>query len=74
MDTSAESSRRGGPFTCRTGDEEHDRVLPHIAPRSTCWATDAGLLVVALPRRHVDALAQATVICPNKPVTITLAR
>lgn len=29
-------------------------MLPHLAPSSARWATDAGLLVVTLTRRHVD--------------------
>lgn len=29
-------------------------MVPHLAPSSARWATDAGLLVVTLTRRYVD--------------------
>ncbi|MEU6270936.1 nitroreductase family protein [Streptomyces populi] len=51
---SAGNSQPWGFFTGRPGEPEHDRVLPHLAPSSARWATDAGLLVVTLTRRHVD--------------------
>ncbi|WP_431981017.1 nitroreductase family protein [Streptomyces qinglanensis] len=51
---SAGNSQPWGFFTGRPGEPEHDRILPHLAPSSARWATDAGLLVVTLTRRHVD--------------------
>jgi nitroreductase len=51
---SAGNSQPWGFFVGRPGEPEHDRVLPHLAPSSARWATDAGLLVVTLTRRHVD--------------------
>ncbi|MEU9646118.1 nitroreductase family protein [Streptomyces sp. NPDC048188] len=51
---SAGNSQPWGFFTSRPGEPEHDRVLPYLAPSSASWATDAGLLVVALTRRYVD--------------------
>ncbi|MEU6510088.1 nitroreductase family protein [Streptomyces sp. NPDC046942] len=50
---SAGNSQPWGFFTSRPGEPEHERVLPHLAPSSARWATDAGLLVVTLTRRHV---------------------
>ncbi|MGY4920083.1 nitroreductase family protein [Streptomyces sp. 900116325] len=50
---SAGNSQPWGFFTGRPGESEHDRILPHLAPSSARWATDASLLVVALTRRHV---------------------
>ncbi|MFF2571251.1 nitroreductase family protein [Streptomyces sp. NPDC058084] len=50
---SAGNSQPWGFFTGRPGEPEHERVLPHLAPSSARWATDAGLLVVTLARRHV---------------------
>ncbi|MEU9592297.1 nitroreductase family protein [Streptomyces sp. NPDC048219] len=51
---SAGNSQPWGFFVGRPGEPEHDRVLPYLAPSSASWATDAGLLVVALTRRYVD--------------------
>ncbi|WP_129842069.1 nitroreductase family protein [Streptomyces sp. RFCAC02] len=51
---SAGNSQPWGFFTGRRGEPDHGRVLPHLAPSSARWATDAGLLVVTLTRRHVD--------------------
>ncbi|MEW1862286.1 nitroreductase family protein [Streptomyces sp. NBC_00669] len=55
---SAGNSQPWGFFTGRPGEAEHDRIVPHLAPSSARWATDAGLLVVTLTRRHVDATQQ----------------
>lgn len=51
---SAGNSQPWGFFLSRPGEPEHERVVRHLAPSSARWATDAGLLVVALTRRHVD--------------------
>ncbi|MEV6686571.1 nitroreductase family protein [Streptomyces sp. NPDC051130] len=51
---SAGNSQPWGFLTARPGEPDHARVLPHLAPSSLRWAKDAGLLVVALTRRHVD--------------------
>lgn len=51
---SAGNSQPWGFFTGRPGEPEHDRMIPHLAPSSARWATDAGLLVVTLTRRYVD--------------------
>ncbi|MYQ78435.1 MULTISPECIES: nitroreductase family protein [unclassified Streptomyces] len=51
---SAGNSQPWGFFTGRPGEPEHDRMVPHLAPSSARWATDAGLLVVTLTRRYVD--------------------
>ncbi|MGW4894709.1 nitroreductase family protein [Kitasatospora sp. NPDC004240] len=51
---SAGNSQPWGFFTTRPGEPEHESVVPHLAPSSARWATDAGLLVVTLTRRHVD--------------------
>ncbi|MFE7900496.1 nitroreductase family protein [Streptomyces sp. NPDC057424] len=51
---SAGNSQPWGFFVGRPGEPEHDRVIPHLAPSSARWATDAALLVVTLTRRHVD--------------------
>ncbi|MFE8954916.1 nitroreductase family protein [Streptomyces althioticus] len=51
---SAGNTQPWGFFTARPGEPEYDRVLPHLAPSSARWATDAGLLVVTLAHRHVD--------------------
>ncbi|WP_098024119.1 nitroreductase family protein [Streptomyces sp. st115] len=51
---SAGNSQPWGFFPGRSGEPEYDRILPHLAPSSTRWATDAGLLVVTLTRRHID--------------------
>lgn len=51
---SAGNSQPWGFFIGRPGEPEHDRVLPHLAPSSARWATDASLLIVTLTRRHVD--------------------
>ncbi|MGW5498821.1 nitroreductase family protein [Streptomyces olivaceoviridis] len=51
---SAGNSQPWGFFVGRPGEPEHDRLLPHLAPSSARWATDAGLLVVTLTHRHVD--------------------
>ncbi|MER7946394.1 nitroreductase family protein [Streptomyces sp. NPDC096079] len=51
---SAGNSQPWGFFTGRPGEPEHARVVPHLAPSSARWATNAGLLVVTLTRRHVD--------------------
>ncbi|WP_435611560.1 nitroreductase family protein [Streptomyces sp. bgisy159] len=51
---SAGNSQPWAFFTARPGEPEHARVVPHLAPSSARWATEAGLLVVALTRRHVD--------------------
>ncbi|MEU1019682.1 nitroreductase family protein [Streptomyces sp. NPDC005898] len=51
---SAGNSQPWGFFACRPGEPGHDRVLPHLAPSSARWATDASLLVVTLARRYVD--------------------
>ncbi|MCP2311801.1 nitroreductase family protein [Kitasatospora paracochleata] len=50
---SAGNSQPWGFLTTRPGEPEHARVLRHLAPSSTRWATGAGLLVVTLTRRHV---------------------
>ncbi|GAA4837597.1 nitroreductase family protein [Kitasatospora terrestris] len=50
---SAGNSQPWGFFVGRPGEPDHDRLLPHLAPSSARWATDAGLLVVTLTRRHV---------------------
>ncbi|OLZ59385.1 nitroreductase [Streptomyces sp. IMTB 2501] len=50
---SAGNSQPWGFFTSRPGEPEHERVVRHLAPSSARWATDAGLLVVTLTRRHV---------------------
>jgi nitroreductase len=52
---SAGNSQPWSFFTARPGEPEHDRLAPHLAPSSARWAMDAGLLVVTLTRRHVDA-------------------
>ncbi|MFI8323294.1 nitroreductase family protein [Streptomyces sp. NPDC085529] len=49
---SAGNSQPWGFFTARPGEPGHARLLPHLAPSSARWATDAGLLVVTLTRRH----------------------
>ncbi len=49
---SAGNSQPWGFFTARPGEPGHARLLPHLAPSSARWAADAGLLVVALTRRH----------------------
>ncbi|MFF5505483.1 nitroreductase family protein [Streptomyces roseolus] len=51
---SAGNSQPWGFFTARPGEPGHARVVPHLAPSAARWAVDAGLLVVALTRRHVD--------------------
>ncbi|WP_329485088.1 nitroreductase family protein [Kitasatospora sp. NBC_01246] len=51
---SAGNSQLWGFFTSRPGEPAHERVVPHLAPSSARWATDAGLLIVTLTRRHVD--------------------
>ncbi|WP_329286810.1 nitroreductase family protein [Streptomyces sp. NBC_00691] len=51
---SAGNSQPWSFFTGRPGEPDHDRMLPHLAPSSARWATDAGLLVVTLTRRYVD--------------------
>ncbi|MFE0652921.1 nitroreductase family protein [Streptomyces sp. NPDC059534] len=51
---SAGNSQPWGFFTSQPGEPEHKRVVHHLAPSSARWATDAGLLVVTLARRHVD--------------------
>ncbi|MFD0357318.1 nitroreductase family protein [Streptomyces sp. NPDC127110] len=51
---SAGNSQPWGFLPVRPGEPDHARVLPHLAPSSTRWAKDAGLLVVALTRRYVD--------------------
>ncbi|MBO1332778.1 nitroreductase family protein [Streptomyces sp. VRA16 Mangrove soil] len=51
---SAGNSQPWGFFIGRPGEPEHDRLIPHLAPSSARWATDASLLVVTLTRRHVD--------------------
>ncbi|WP_240805639.1 nitroreductase family protein [Streptomyces sp. A1547] len=51
---SAGNSQPWGFFPVRPGEPDHERVLRHLAPSSARWAADAGLLVVALTRRHVD--------------------
>ncbi|MFD8010602.1 nitroreductase family protein [Streptomyces sp. NPDC058955] len=50
---SAGNSQPWGFFAARPGEADHARLLPHLAPSSARWATDAGLLVVTLTRRHV---------------------
>ncbi|MFH9958014.1 nitroreductase family protein [Streptomyces roseolus] len=50
---SAGNSQPWGFFTARPGEPDHARLLPHLAPSSARWATDAGLLVVTLTRRYV---------------------
>ncbi|GHF98209.1 nitroreductase family protein [Streptomyces filamentosus] len=50
---SAGNSQPWGFHVSRPGEAEHARVLPHLAPSSARWAAGAGLLVVALTRRHV---------------------
>ncbi|WUT01095.1 nitroreductase family protein [Streptomyces sp. NBC_00708] len=52
---SAGNSQPWGFFPGRPGEPDHDRLLSHLAPSSARWAADAGLLVVTLTRRHVDA-------------------
>ncbi|WP_331763740.1 nitroreductase family protein [Streptomyces anthocyanicus] len=51
---SAGNSQPWSFFIGRPREPDHDRVLPHLAPSSARWATDAGLLVVTLTRRHID--------------------
>ncbi|MFD7027376.1 nitroreductase family protein [Streptomyces sp. NPDC059917] len=51
---SAGNSQPWGFLMARPGEPDHKRVVPHLAPSSARWALDAGLLVVALARRHVD--------------------
>ncbi|MFI9809213.1 nitroreductase family protein [Streptomyces sp. NPDC052301] len=51
---SAGNSQPWGFFTSRPHEPDHERVVRHLAPSSARWATDAGLLVVMLTRRHVD--------------------
>ncbi|MFK0016314.1 nitroreductase family protein [Streptomyces sp. NPDC091027] len=51
---SAGNSQPWAFFTGRPGEPEHDRLLPHLAPSSARWATQAGLLVVTLTRRYVE--------------------
>ncbi|MFE0463987.1 nitroreductase family protein [Kitasatospora sp. NPDC058965] len=51
---SAGNSQPWGFRTARPGEADHARVLRHLAPSSARWATDAGLLIVALTRRTVD--------------------
>ncbi|MEV6839740.1 nitroreductase family protein [Streptomyces sp. NPDC051133] len=51
---SAGNSQPWGFFTARPGEPDHGRVVRHLARSSARWATDAGLLVVMLTRRHVD--------------------
>ncbi|MFJ5830356.1 nitroreductase family protein [Streptomyces sp. NPDC093089] len=51
---SAGNSQPWGFFASRPGEPGHERVVPHLAPSSARWATDAGLLVVTSARRHVD--------------------
>ncbi|PBC71023.1 nitroreductase [Streptomyces sp. TLI_235] len=51
---SAGNSQPWAFFTGRPGEPEHERLVRHLAPSSARWATHAGLLVVALTRRHVD--------------------
>ncbi|MFF1438296.1 nitroreductase family protein [Streptomyces sp. NPDC058295] len=50
---SAGNSQPWGFFTSRPGEPEYERVVRHLAPSSARWATEAGLLVVALARRYV---------------------
>ncbi|MFJ5709539.1 nitroreductase family protein [Streptomyces sp. NPDC093105] len=50
---SAGNSQPWGFLTARPGEPDHARLLPHLAPSSARWATDAGLLVVTLTRRYV---------------------
>ncbi|MEV4425089.1 nitroreductase family protein [Streptomyces sp. R-07] len=50
---SAGNSQPWGFFASRPGEADHERVVRHLAPSSARWATDAGLLVVTLTRRHV---------------------
>ncbi len=50
---SAGNSQPWGFYTSRPGEPQHERVVRHLAPSSARWATDAGLLVVTLARRHV---------------------
>ncbi|MFI6333310.1 nitroreductase family protein [Micromonospora chersina] len=50
---SAGNSQPWGFYTSRPGKPEHERVVRYLAPSSARWATDAGLLVVTLARRHV---------------------
>ncbi|MEV7416215.1 nitroreductase family protein [Streptomyces sp. NPDC089919] len=49
---SAGNSQPWGFLATRPGEVDHKRILPYLAPSSARWATDAGLLVVALTRRH----------------------
>jgi nitroreductase len=51
---SAGNSQPWGFFTSRPGEPQHERVVHHLAPSSARWATDAGLLVITLTRRHID--------------------
>ncbi|MDQ0792216.1 nitroreductase [Streptomyces sp. B1I3] len=51
---SAGNSQPWGFSIGRPGEPEHDRMLPHLAPSSARWATDASLLVVTVTRRYVD--------------------
>ncbi|MEV5878314.1 nitroreductase family protein [Streptomyces sp. NPDC052101] len=50
---SAGNSQPWGFFASRPGEPTHEQVVRHLAPSSARWATDAGLLVVTLARRHV---------------------
>ncbi|MFF0478343.1 nitroreductase family protein [Streptomyces sp. NPDC004284] len=51
---SAGNSQPWGFFVSRPGEADHERVVRHLAPSAARWATDAGLLIVTLTRRHVD--------------------
>lgn len=51
---SAGNSQPWGFFVARPGEPDHDRLVPHLAPSSARWATDAGLLIVASARRYAD--------------------
>ncbi|MEV7526630.1 nitroreductase family protein [Streptomyces sp. NPDC091371] len=51
---SAGNSQPWGFLATRPGEPEYARVVPHLAASSARWALDAGLLIVALARRHAD--------------------
>ncbi|WP_322974417.1 nitroreductase family protein [Actinacidiphila epipremni] len=50
---SAGNSQPWAYVVCRPGEPRYERIVPHLAPSSARWATDAGLLVVTLAHRFV---------------------
>ncbi|NMO00268.1 nitroreductase [Gordonia sp. TBRC 11910] len=51
---SAGNSQPWGFLPARRGDDDHRRVVPHLAPSSAAWALDASALVVTAARLWVD--------------------